>query len=205
MCLRILARNDAVHLLQFCHQVGLDVQAAGRIHDDDVRIFCLGGGDGVEHDGGRIAPLLVLDDTYLGAVRPDGELVRRRRAESICRGEGNALFFLYEIIGELADGRRLADAVDAHQHEYGGILYIRHFRLVEDVLDDVLQQIDDVLLVLELFAAGLLADLPDDLLGGGDGDVGGNEDLLQFVIKIVADAPSKTGRPVWMKYCLASF
>ena len=189
----IVAPDDAAHLLQLCHQVRLDVQAARRVDDDDVRLFRLRGGDRVVDDGGGVAALLMPDDANFGAVCPDGELICRCRAEGIRRGDGDALLFLYEIIGELADGGRFADAVDADEHDDGGILYFGHFRLAEGILYHVFEQVDDVLSVFELFFLCLLADLSDDVFRRDDGDVCGDEDLFELIVEIVAQPLCKQG------------
>jgi len=55
------------------------------------------------------------------------------------------------------------------------------------VLEDVFQKIGYELLILDFLTDRLLADLIDDVLGGAHGDIGGDEDLLQFVIECLAD------------------
>ena len=163
------------------------MKAARSIHEHDVRFARLCGGDGIEDDGGGIAPVLVLDDPHFCALRPDFKLIDRRRTEGIRRRDGHAFALTYEPICNFADGRRLADAVDADKHDDAGIFEFGHRRLVQGVLEDVFQKIGHELLILDFLTDRLLADLIDDVLGGAHGNIGGDEDLLQFVIECLAD------------------
>ena len=89
------------------------MQAAGGVDNDDVHAARLCRLNGVEHHGGGVGALLVLDDLHAGALRPDGELVGGRCAERVRRREEHTVALLLELGGKLADRRRLADAVDA--------------------------------------------------------------------------------------------
>ena len=54
--------GGATHLVELLHQVGLGVEAAGGIDDEDVGSARLSGGAGVVERGGGIATLFGLDD-----------------------------------------------------------------------------------------------------------------------------------------------
>ena len=129
----------------------------------------------------------MFDDAHFRAVRPDGELVRRRRAEGIRRRDRDRLVLTAEIICEFADGGRFAHAVHAHEHDDGGKFEFGRLRFGQRILDDVFQQIDDEFLVFEFFRLCLRADLFDDVHRRRDGDIRGNEDLFQLVVKLIAD------------------
>ena len=89
------------------------MQAAGGIDDDDVRAAGLRCLNGVEHHSSRVGALFMLDDVHTRTLRPDGELVGCGGAERIRRREEHTVALFLELGGELADRRRLADAVDA--------------------------------------------------------------------------------------------
>ena len=81
----------------------------------------LAGGDAVEHHGGGVRALSVLDDAAVRALGPDGELLRRRGAEGVRRRQQD-VFALGGVSGrQLADGRGLAHAVHAHHQDDGGL------------------------------------------------------------------------------------
>ncbi len=53
------------------------------------------------------------DDGRAGALAPDAELIDGGGAERVAGGEHHLLAVAVKLCGELADGRRLAGAVDA--------------------------------------------------------------------------------------------
>ena len=65
-------------------------------HDDDIRAARLCRLNGVKHHGGGVGALVVLDNVHAGALGPDGQLLGRRCAERVRRGEEDffALAFL---------------------------------------------------------------------------------------------------------------
>ena len=75
-----------------------------------------GRGDGVEHHRGRIAAFL-RDHGDAVALAPDRQLLAGRRAERVAGGEQHRQALRLEVLGELADRRGLAGAVDAGQHD----------------------------------------------------------------------------------------
>ncbi len=67
---------------------------------------------------GSVAAFLAGDDRRADAVAPDLELLDRGGAERVAGGEQDAVVLLLQPMGELADRRRLARAVDAdHQDD----------------------------------------------------------------------------------------
>src|SRR6478672_5274766 len=116
-----LLLDDALDLAELVHEADLVVEAAGGVDDDDVDLLldaCL---DGVERHRGRVGTVLVGPhggDPDTSAPRL--ELVGRRSAEGVGRTEEDLAVLGHEDAGELADGRRLAGAVDAHDEDDGG-------------------------------------------------------------------------------------
>src|SRR6476469_4638653 len=118
-----LLLDDALDLAELVHEADLVVEAAGGVDDDDVDLLLDTGFDGVEGDGRRVGAVLVGPhggDPDTGAPRL--ELVGRRSAEGVGRTEDDLAVLGHEDAGELADGRRLAGAVDAHDEDDGGPL-----------------------------------------------------------------------------------
>ena len=109
----IIAKHDAVYLLQLFHQVLFIMESACRVDEQDVRLLRLARSDGVINDRRRIRSFFVLDDADVAPVRPNRELFRRRRTEGIRRREHDALSHRGKIMGELPDRRGLPHAVYA--------------------------------------------------------------------------------------------
>ena len=74
--------------------------------------------DAVEDDPGRIAAFLAGDDRRADAVSPDLQLLDRGGAEGVAGGEEDAVILFLQPVGELADRRRLARAVDADDEDH---------------------------------------------------------------------------------------
>ena len=74
----------AAHLVQFVHQAGFGVQAAGGIHNQLVDLACLGGGGRVVEHRRRIAAVAGLDHLHAGARRPRSQAARWPQRER-CR------------------------------------------------------------------------------------------------------------------------
>ena len=64
------------------------------------------------------SPPVLRDHRDAVALAPDRELLARRGAEGVAGGEQHRLALLLQPLGELADRRRLAGAVDAGQHDH---------------------------------------------------------------------------------------
>ena len=166
--------DHAADLRQLLHEVGLRVQAAGRVDDDDVVAARRRGFDRVVGDSSWVAAALGADEVRLRAVGPDLELLLGGGAEGVRGGDDHRAAVLVQVVRELPDRRRLARAVDADDEEHARLLTNgERARLAEhgrSLLDECLGQISDL-------AAGLE---PRDELGGGrHADVGGDQRLLE--------------------------
>src|SRR5690606_35614683 len=75
--------------------------------------------DRVEGYRGRVGAGARADEVGPDPLRPDPELIDRAGAEGVARGEEDSLATALETIGELADRRRLADAVHTHDQVDG--------------------------------------------------------------------------------------
>ena len=94
------------------------MQTARRVAENHIHAARLRRRDRIEHDRRRVRAFALPDDVGMGALRPDLELIGRRRAERIARAEQDLFARLMELICDLADRRRLADAVHTDdQHD----------------------------------------------------------------------------------------
>ena len=150
------------------------MEAAGRVDDHDVAAARHGGLHGVVGDGGRIGAALGADEVRSGPLRPDLELLLRRRPVRVRRGDDDRAAVLREPRRELADRRRLAGAVDADDEDHGGLVGDVEDRRLAEELGHLLGQ--RRVQIREL-AAGL--EPPHELGGGADADVAGDERLLE--------------------------
>ena len=64
------------------------------------------------------SPPFLRDHRHAVSLAPGGELLARRRAEGIARGEQHRQVLALQPLGELADRGRLAGAVDPGDHDY---------------------------------------------------------------------------------------
>ena len=78
--------NDALDLLQLCHQMQLRWQATGGVDQHHVFATCFAGGDGVKAHGGGVASVLA-DDVDGVAVSPDVQLLTRGSAKGVGSGQ----------------------------------------------------------------------------------------------------------------------
>ena len=104
--------SDPAHLAQLVHQVGLGVQTAGGVAEHEIDRAGSGPLDGVEDDGARIAALVAAHEFGTAALGPGAELLDGRGAERVAGGHQHRAPESSLLGADLADGRRLADAVD---------------------------------------------------------------------------------------------
>ena len=90
------------------------MQAAGGVDDHDVAA----GADSVVGDRGRVGAALAADELRAGALRPHLELLLCRRAEGVGGADGDRAAVLAQLLGELADRRRLPGAVHADDEDH---------------------------------------------------------------------------------------
>ena len=113
--------DDAADLGQLVHQVRLRVEAAGGVRDEDVGVAGDGGVERVEHDGGRVGVGRVRDDLRVrcaAAQIRSWSIAAARKVSAAARTHAPAVRALAR--GQLADGRRLAGAVDADDEDDRG-------------------------------------------------------------------------------------
>ena len=127
------ARVDLLHhahdLLQFGHQLGLVLQAAGGVDDQHVCRSASRRGEGLERKARGIRALLARDDGCAGAAAPDLELIDRGGAERVAGGEHHVAALGAEACRELADRGGLAGAIHADDEDHERLRAVRRSSL----------------------------------------------------------------------------
>ncbi len=166
------------------------LQAAGRIDDHVIGLGGFRGLKRVEHHGARVGAGLLADHARLGALAPDFELLDGGGAKRIGRAKQHGMAFGLEMRCEFADGSGLPRPVDADDHDDGGRLGEISQRPVvrlqdfEQILADQPAQFSGI---AHQFAVDALADAVEDLVGGGDADIGADQRIFEFFEKIRVD------------------
>ena len=82
--------HDADDFFELRHEPGLVLEPPGGVDEEDVDALLPGLREGVEGEARGVRPLRAGDDRGAGALAPDLELLDRRGAEGVARGEHHA-------------------------------------------------------------------------------------------------------------------
>src|SRR5439155_17305529 len=137
--------GHAADLAQLLHEVDLRVQPAGGVGQHQVVPASRGPFDGVEHDRARVAARGAAHDLGAGARGPGLELLGRGGAKGVRRRHQHVATLRCLLPADLADGRRLADAVDADEQPHvrrAGLEPQGAVDAGETLLQVVLQRVD---------------------------------------------------------------
>ena len=195
--------HDPFYFHQFFHQVGLGMQPAGRVCNQDVNVARPGRLQGVIDDRGRVSALLLGNDHHIVTFAPGLQLFDSRGTEGVTGGQHDLQALLLETVGEFTDGRGLAGTVDAdHQHDVRTAA-LRNFQWLaagrEDRLHVVSQGGHQRIGIAELLAGDLIGQAVNDLARGLDAHIGhqqpGFDFFQQFIINRLA-AQHQVGEPV---------
>ena len=171
-------------LLEFAHQLRAVLQSPGGVHQHHVDVKLAGARQRVEGKPGRVGALVALDDRGKRAPRPDAQLLDRGGAEGVARGEQDRLPFGPELGGELADGRRLARAVDADDQDHERALIRVDHQRPGDRLERALDLVSEDLFHFLGADPALVAPMRHGLANArrrGEAEVGLDEDVLEVV------------------------
>ena len=151
--------------------------------------------DCVVGNGSGIRILYGFDDLHVELVGVDAELFDGSGPEGVACRQYDAASLLLQPVGDLGDGGGLAGAVDADEHDDGGLLLFGEPRVeienvdAEDVADSFFHsELDDLLqgvLPAVLLAGEVVAYTDDDLLHDGICHIGFQEGDLQLVEDVV--------------------
>src|SRR5579864_597911 len=98
--------------------MALVLEAAGGIDDENVDALrsCLL--HSIKYDPCRIAAFLARNDRSFDPVAPDHQLLDRGRPEGVTGCQQHSIILFLEPVAELADGGRLARAIDANDQDH---------------------------------------------------------------------------------------
>ena len=115
---RHAAIDDPADLGELVHQADLVLQTPGGVDQNDVATTRHGCVDAVEGDRRGIAAVRRPHEVRVGALGPGTQLLVGRGTEGVGRRHDDGLADATEMLGEFADGGRLARPVDAdHQDD----------------------------------------------------------------------------------------
>ena len=149
--------------------------------------------DRLERDAGRVGALGAAHDLDTDPLAPGRELLDRRRAERVGRAERHGAVLGDQDPRDLADGRGLAGAVDAHhEHHAGGAVGSGD---LQPAVHAGVDEADQLFAQHALGVRGVPALDPqpgaqalDQLLGGRDTDVGGQQGVLDGLPGVLVEA-----------------
>ncbi len=123
---RVEARHHSFDLRELVHEAGGRVQASGRVGDDDVDVASARCKQGIVHHGRGVGAGGLSDHGHVGALAPLLELLHRGCTKGVRGGEQHGVSRGLETMGELADRRSLARAVDADCENHERLLDCAH-------------------------------------------------------------------------------
>ena len=109
--------HGALDVAELLHELLVNLQAAGRIDDDDVIHVRLRIGHSLVRNLDRILAAFLLENGKAELLADDFELRDGGRTVDVIGHEQRALALLLEREAELADRRRLAGALQARHHD----------------------------------------------------------------------------------------
>ena len=171
-------------LLKFAHELRAVLQSPGGVHEHDVDVELAGARQRVEGEACRVGALVALDERGQRAPRPDAQLLDRGGAKGVARREQDRLAFGPEFGGELADGRRLARAVDADDEDHERALRGIDHQRAGDRLKRAFDLVREDLFHFIRIDAALVAPVADRVANAGrrgKAEVGLNENVLEIV------------------------
>jgi hypothetical protein len=182
--------DHPTHLGELIHQAALGLQPAGGVDEHDLDALGPRLLDGLEGDGCRVLPGgLRSHDGCPAALRPGGELLDGGGAEGVGGPDDHGAPVVGEELRELADRRRLADAVDADDKHDRGPVREREGRVEasEPFLDRLAQHPLEVGRIGRAVLRDLAAQLVDDRVGQVGPEVRRDEGVFEVIPGVVVD------------------
>ena len=119
---RVNFLEDADDLLQLAHQIGLVVQPPGGVDQQNLGAILPCPFESVIGQPGGIGAGRPGHHRTAGALAPDLQLLDRGGAEGVAGRQHHGFAGLAVLLGELADRRRLAAAIDTDDQDHKGPL-----------------------------------------------------------------------------------
>jgi hypothetical protein len=190
---RVVRLHRVTDVAQLVHQLGVDLQTARGVDDDDVAAEARGFFERVARDRDGIARLRV--ERHVDTTGEHAQLLDRGRALEVGTDEQRLQPLGFQEPRELACGGRLSGALQAGEHEHGrrlgahrqlaGLAAERLDQLVVDDLDELLRRVQ---VLRQLRADGLLLDALDERPHDADVHVGFEErhaDLTRDLVDVL--------------------
>ena len=187
--------HDLADFGELVHETHLVVETTGGVDDDDVGILGQRALEGVVGHRGGVGPHALLHDGHLDAVGPKHELLDGGGAEGVGSAEHDFFACLLVAVGEFGDGGGLAYAVDTHDEDDVGVMGQGGVEIGGEVALRLTQELShlgaedgvelgggDIAVAFDAFLQ-----VVDNLEGGVDTHVGGDERFLQVVEDVVVD------------------
>ena len=93
------------------------MKSPSSVNEHDINTFINASLNGLVSDGGRIGARVLADGTHTDAFSPRLQLLASGGAEGVCCTEEDRLSLGDENARQLAAGRRLTRAIDAHHED----------------------------------------------------------------------------------------
>src|ERR1700683_3378743 len=150
---------------------------------------------GGKNDPRRFGARLARDDRHAVALGPNLELLARRCAKGVPRGEHDAASFGQKPMRQLADGGRLACAVDADdQNDVGLDRLIDHerpFHRLQNIDHGLAQGLEQRIDVVEFLAGNPAAQAVENAGRGLHAHIGGDEPRFQIIENLSIDLSAR--------------
>src|SRR5690606_27669688 len=161
------------------------------VGDQHVDATRLGGLHRIEDHRGGIGAGVLGDHRDVVALAPYLQLLHGGGPESVAGGEHDLLAFELQLLGQLADGGGLTNAIDANHQDHEGLLagidpqWLLH--RLEQAGQLFLQRLVQRTAVGKFLARDATGKVLHDRRGGLDADVGGQQAGFQLVQQVVID------------------
>ena len=180
--------RDVDDLLQLTHELIGCMQAPRCIDEHEVAPQLFGTLHDVIADTCRVRTTLALHDLDATSLAPDVELLDSSGAEGVARAYKHLAATERSLIGELANRRGLARAVDTHEEHADGVHAERiRVGLGKESADFVSEHVEHGIRVGQRPARGLVAQSVDDLHRRLGTQITQDERFLEVVPEILVE------------------
>lgn len=153
-------------------------------------MMCLGRRRRIEYNRSRIGSFLMFHNGDTRAFCPDSKLFCRGCPESISSGQHDRFSLLRIILGQLADSRRLAYAIDTDNENHigrTGAIRDRFVIFFQQGYDTFFQIRNDIIAILDFPALDAGTDLVEKIFRRFHADITGEHDRFQIIVHILVD------------------
>ena len=184
--IRQLTGNYTAYLIKLVHEICLVVQSPCGVDDYSVSTSCLCGADAVIHYRCGVAALLMADDVRSRALCPNVELLACGGTEGVACAQKHLFAVGFKSCRELADGRRLADTVNANHEDDRrlGLKLERGVHIAEHLMHVRNERFFCVSALIYPVAVQNALIVVEYLCGSLPADIGHDEHFLKLIVKV---------------------